>query len=67
MSALGRLNAGQPRAYHWGEDGLAGFSDDKQRLCFALADVPAIYTGRPYPEEGHGRCHLLLTINKGTV
>jgi hypothetical protein len=25
------------RAYHWGEDGLAGFSDEKQRLCFALA------------------------------
>ena len=25
------------RAYHWGEDGLAGVSDDKQRLCFALA------------------------------
>ena len=25
------------RAYHWGEDGLAGFSDDKQILCFALA------------------------------
>jgi hypothetical protein len=25
------------RAYHWGEDGLAGFSDDQQRLCFALA------------------------------
>ena len=25
------------RAYHWGEDGLAGFSDDEQRLCFALA------------------------------
>jgi hypothetical protein len=25
------------RAYHWGEDGLAGFSDDKQRLCFALS------------------------------
>src|SRR5262249_14959737 len=25
------------RAYGWGEDGLAGFSDDKQRLCFALA------------------------------
>ncbi len=25
------------RAYHLGEDGLAGFSDDKQRLCFALA------------------------------
>jgi hypothetical protein len=25
------------RAYHWGEDGIAGFSDDEQRLCFALA------------------------------
>jgi hypothetical protein len=24
------------RAYHWGEDGLAGISDEKQRLCFAL-------------------------------
>jgi len=25
------------RAYRWGEDGLAGLSDDKQLLCFALA------------------------------
>jgi hypothetical protein len=25
------------RAYRWGEDGLAGISDDKQKLCFALA------------------------------
>ena len=25
------------RAYHWGEDGLAGISDDHQRLCFAIA------------------------------
>lgn len=25
------------RAYRWGEDGLAGFSDDKQQLCFAVA------------------------------
>ena len=25
------------RAYHWGEDGLAGLCDDRQRLCFALA------------------------------
>jgi hypothetical protein len=25
------------RAYRWGEDGLAGISDDKQMLCFALA------------------------------
>ena len=23
------------RAYNWGEDGLAGISDDEQRLCFA--------------------------------
>src|SRR5215468_5741047 len=25
------------RAYRWGEDGIAGISDGKQRLCFALA------------------------------
>jgi hypothetical protein len=25
------------RAYHWGEDGLAGISDDQQNICFALA------------------------------
>ncbi|HEV7199445.1 MAG TPA: glucosidase [Candidatus Limnocylindria bacterium] len=25
------------RAYRWGEDGLGGLSDDRQRLCFALA------------------------------
>jgi hypothetical protein len=25
------------RAYRWGEDGIAGISDDKQRLCFAMA------------------------------
>ena len=25
------------RTYRWGEDGLAGISDDRQRLCFALA------------------------------
>jgi len=25
------------RAYRWGEDGLAGVSDDKQTLCFAVA------------------------------
>ena len=25
------------RAYHWGEDGIAGLSDDKQRQCFAVA------------------------------
>jgi hypothetical protein len=25
------------RTYRWGEDGLAGLSDDKQQLCFAIA------------------------------
>jgi hypothetical protein len=25
------------RVYRWKEDGLAGISDDKGRLCFALA------------------------------
>src|SRR3974377_1932889 len=25
------------RAYHWGEGGLAGVSDEKQMMCFALA------------------------------
>jgi hypothetical protein len=25
------------RAYRWGEDGIAGISDDQQRLCFAVA------------------------------
>jgi hypothetical protein len=25
------------RVYRWGEDGLAGFSDDQQRLCLGLA------------------------------
>src|SRR5436189_3797376 len=24
-------------AYRWGEDGIAGFSDDQQRLCFGIA------------------------------
>src|SRR6478672_2639585 len=25
------------RAYRWGEDGIAGISDDKQQMCFAVA------------------------------
>lgn len=25
------------RTYRWGEDGIAGYSDEKQRLCFAIA------------------------------
>lgn len=37
------------RAYRWGEDGLAGFSDDRQRLCFALA----LWNGKdPILKEG---------------
>ena len=34
---ISRMTRHASRAYHWGEDGLAGFSDDKQRLCFAVA------------------------------
>ena len=30
------------RAYRWGEDGIAGISDDRQMLCFA----PALWNGR---------------------
>src|SRR4051794_34788759 len=30
-------DAARSRAYRWGEDGLAGISDDRQRLCFNLA------------------------------
>lgn len=30
------------RAYHWGKDGLAGISDDKQLLCFSVA----LWSGR---------------------
>jgi hypothetical protein len=30
-------DAARSYAYRWGEDGLAGLSDDRQRLCFALA------------------------------
>src|SRR5437763_2432931 len=36
------------RAYRWGEDGLAGVSDDEQRLCLALA----LWNGRdPFLKE----------------
>jgi hypothetical protein len=30
-------DAARSKAYRWGEDGLAGISDDRQLLCFALA------------------------------
>jgi hypothetical protein len=36
------------RAYHWGEDGLAGISDEGQRLCLAVA----LWNGRdPFLKE----------------
>jgi hypothetical protein len=49
------------KVYRWGEDGLAGISDDKQRLCFALAlwnGKDAILKERLFglngPEGNHG-------------
>ncbi|MBA3943238.1 MAG: glucosidase [Herpetosiphonaceae bacterium] len=49
------------RAYRWNEDGLAGISDDKGRLCFALAlwnEHDAILKERLFglggPEGNHG-------------
>src|SRR5712675_3039141 len=49
------------RAYHWGEDGLAGISDDHQRLCFAIAlwngkdpIVKERLFGLSGPEGNHG-------------
>ena len=49
------------RAYRWGEDGIAGISDNHQRLCFALAfwnEEDAIlkerYFGLSGPEGNHG-------------
>lgn len=30
-------DAARSRAYRWGEDGIAGISDDQQRLCLAIA------------------------------
>ncbi len=36
------------RAYHWGEDGLAGLRDDRQLLCFSVA----VWNGRdPFLKE----------------
>ncbi len=49
------------RAYRWGEDGLAGFSDIEQRLCLGLAlwnGKDPILKERPFgltgPEGNHG-------------
>lgn len=30
-------DAARSRAYRWGEEGIGGISDDKQKICFALA------------------------------
>ncbi len=30
-------DAARSRAYRWGEDGIAGFSDDRQRVCLSVA------------------------------
>src|SRR5574340_1120120 len=30
-------DAARSRAYRWNEDGLAGISDDKGQMCFAIA------------------------------
>jgi hypothetical protein len=49
------------RAYRWGEDGLLGISDDRQRLCLALTlwnGKDHILKERPFgltgPEGNHG-------------
>jgi hypothetical protein len=35
--AISPMSNPRSRAYRWGEDGMLGISDEKQRLCFALA------------------------------
>ena len=48
------------RAYRWGEDGLAGISDNKQRLCFALGlwnGVDPILKERLFGVTGHEGNH----------
>jgi hypothetical protein len=48
------------RAYRWGEDGIAGISDDKQQLCFALAlwnGVDPILKERLFGVTGHQGNH----------
>ncbi|PKL42204.1 MAG: glucosidase [Candidatus Riflebacteria bacterium HGW-Riflebacteria-1] len=49
------------RAYRWGEDGIAGISDNHQRLCFALAMwngrdsiIKERFFGLSGPEGNHG-------------
>lgn len=48
------------RAYRWGEDGLAGISDNHQRLCFALGlwnGVDPILKERLFGVTGHQGNH----------
>lgn len=39
------------RAYRWGEDGIAGFSDDKQHVCLSLA----MWNGKDVILKEHAR------------
>jgi mannosylglycerate hydrolase MGH1-like protein len=48
------------RAYRWGEDGLAGISDNHQRLCFAIAlwnGHDPILKERIFGLTGNEGCH----------
>ncbi|KIJ49437.1 hypothetical protein M422DRAFT_65944 [Sphaerobolus stellatus SS14] len=48
------------RAYRWGEDGLAGISDNRQRICFSLAlwnGVDPILKERLFGVTGHEGNH----------
>ncbi|MBF8965496.1 glucosidase [Pontibacter sp. FD36] len=48
------------RAYRWGEDGIAGISDSRQRICFALAlwnHHDAILKERLFGLSGHEGNH----------
>ena len=48
------------RAYRWGEDGIAGICDDRQRLCFAIAlwnGADPIIKERMFGLSGHEGNH----------
>jgi len=50
------------RAYRWGEDGIAGISDDQQRLCLSLA----LWNGKdPILKERNFRPHKLRGQSRG--
>ena len=49
------------KAYRWGEEGIAGISDDKQLLCFSLAlwntkdpIIKEVFYGLSNAEGNHG-------------